>query len=83
MTPAAFTRGDRVRYRPGTGTYGYEQALEADGRVPGVVLGFSRTRIRVQLFLTEFGRTRSLSRCVDAVSLIAEPREGMRLSHAD
>jgi hypothetical protein len=61
-----FTIGEAVRYRPGDGTYGYEDALEADGRVPGVVVGFTPRRVRVQLTL-ERGRTRQAS--VDAANL--------------
>jgi hypothetical protein len=57
-----------VRYKPGTGTYGYEDALRLspDGRVAGVVVGHSTSRVRVTLQL-EAGRT--VTRCVDAVSL--------------
>lgn len=60
--------GQPVRYRPGTGTYGYERETNAspDGRVPGVVVGYSRTRVRVRLTL-EFGR--HVTRCVEAASL--------------
>ena len=59
--------GQPVRYRPGTGTY--EDALKdsPDGRVPGVVVGYSRTRVRVRLRL-DLGRI--VTRCVDAGSLI-------------
>jgi hypothetical protein len=58
-----------VRYRPGTGTYGYEDVLEADGRLPGVVVGFSRTRVRVQFTLTKRGPRATVTRAVDATSL--------------
>lgn len=58
--------GDCVRYRPGAGTYGYEDALGPDGRVPGVVVGFTPTRIRVRLTL-DLGR--EIIRAVDAESL--------------
>ena len=40
---------DRVRYKPGIGTYGYEHLLETDGRVPVTVVGFTPTRVRVEL----------------------------------
>jgi hypothetical protein len=65
-----FQIGDQVRYRPGTGTYGYEDVLEADGRLPGVVVGFSRTRVRVELTLRRLGRTLTRQKCVDAGSLM-------------
>lgn len=70
MSPKAFVVGQSVRYKPGTGTYGYEDALDADGRLPGVVLGFSRTRVRVELTLAKRGGLK-LSRAVDAASLEA------------
>jgi hypothetical protein len=69
MTTQTFAIGQHVRYRPGTGTYGYEEALQNDGRLCGVVVGFSRTRVRVELRLTEFGRARTVTRCVDRESL--------------
>jgi hypothetical protein len=65
-----FTVGQLVRYKPGYGTYGYEDALEADGRVPGVVVGFSKTRVRVELTLVKRGGQK-LTKCVDAASLQA------------
>lgn len=65
-----FPIGQPVRYKPGIGTYGYEDALKdsPDGRVAGVVVGYSRTRVRVTLTL-DGGRT--VTRCVDAGSLTA------------
>lgn len=67
VTPArAFAVGDAVRYKPGIGTYGYEDDLQHDGRIPGVVVGHSWTRVRVTLSLAH-GRT--LDRAVDARSL--------------
>ncbi len=70
MTP--FTIGQAVRYKPGYGTYGYEDALEADGRVPGVVLGYSKAgRVRVELTLRKRGGC-TIQRGVDAASLIAD-----------
>lgn len=64
--------GQAIRYKPGTGTYGYEDALEDDGRLPGIVIGFSRTRVRVELTLAKRGRSK-VTRCVDAASLIVPP----------
>lgn len=61
-----FAIGQSVRYKPGCGTYGYEDALMPDGRVGGVVVGHSKTRIRVKLTL-DLGRT--VTRCVDPASL--------------
>lgn len=61
--------GDRVRYKPGTGTYGYEDLLEADGRMPAVVVGFTPTRVRVEW---QQGRLNGLTRAVDAASLKLE-----------
>ncbi len=64
--------GQAIRYKPGFGTYGYEDALGADGRVPGLVIGHSRTRVRVKLTL-DLGRT--IERCVDAASLTPAAHE--------
>ena len=61
-----FSIGDCVRYKPGYGTYGYEDALGSDGRISGVVVGHSRRRVRVRLNL-DLGRI--VTRCVDASSL--------------
>jgi hypothetical protein len=66
--PTTFDVGQAVRYRPGIGTYGYEQVIESDGRIPATVIGHSRTRVRIQFKLTEFG---SVKRAVDAASLVA------------
>lgn len=71
MKPRTFTIGQAIRYKPGFGTYGYEDVLEADGRIAGVVLGFSRTRIRVELQLTKRRAGSTVIRCVDAASLQA------------
>jgi hypothetical protein len=60
-----FKKGHHVRYKPGFGTYGYEDTVEADGRVPGVVIGFTRTRVRVQM-RNDRG---PIARAVDAESL--------------
>lgn len=67
--------GDRVRYRPGFGTYGYEDAVGADGRVPGVVVGFSRTRVRLELTL-DLGRT--VRRSVDAARVVPDRKDSTR-----
>jgi hypothetical protein len=67
-SPSSFTVGQPVRYRPGYGTYGYEQVIEADGRIPAKVIGLTPSRVRIQFKLTEFG---SVKRAVDAASLVA------------
>lgn len=64
-----FPIGARVRYRPGNGTYGYEDCLEADGRLAAVVAGYSPTRIRLTFLV---GRVRNTERAVDAASLRLE-----------
>lgn len=71
MKTRTFTVGQRVRYKPGFGTYGCEDALKTspDGRVPGVVVGHSPKRVRVRLTL-DLGR--EITRSVDAVSLMPE-----------
>lgn len=68
MKVTTFAVGQAVRYKPGTGTYGYEDALaeSTDGRIAGVVVGHSPTRVRVALVL-ERGRT--VTRSVEASSL--------------
>jgi hypothetical protein len=76
MTTPIFSEGDRVRYKPGTGTYGLEHFYEADGRIPGVVVGFTATRVRVELSIDP-RKAHGISlqrktRCVDAASLIHE-----------
>jgi hypothetical protein len=65
----SFKVGDPIRYTPGSGTYGYEESIEADGRVPGVVIGFTRTRVRLRLTLTIAGRKSQLDRAVDYASV--------------
>ena len=46
--PQAFKLNDCVRYRPGTGTYGYEDARESDGRIPALVIGHTPKRVRIR-----------------------------------
>lgn len=38
-----------MRYKPNECVYGYEDTIEADGRVPGVVVGYSAVRVRVRM----------------------------------
>lgn len=66
---ATFPEGARVRYLPGFGTYGFEDALEDDGRLPGVVLGHTPTRVRVELTLKRRGG-KLVRRAVNADQLI-------------
>ena len=62
-----FKEGDRVRYRPGLGTSGYDDAPTVDGRVAGVVLAVSRTgRVRCRF---DVGDGRTLVRAVFPTSL--------------
>lgn len=73
-TRCKFPVGQQVRYKPGSGTYGYEHLLEADGRVPAVVVGYTRTRVIVE-FAKAVGVRLTTQRPVDAASLvIAAPR---------
>ena len=72
LTPTERQRlpvGARIRYKPGVGVYGFEDCLEADGRVAGVVLGHVATRVRIELTLTKRGGSR-VRRAVNAASLI-------------
>ena len=65
----SFVVGDLVRYTPAT--YGYEDALDPDGCVPGVVLGYTpRGRVQVELTLAQRGGSK-VRRAVDAGSLTA------------
>lgn len=66
---AAFPLGCAIRYLPGFGVYGFEDALEDDGRLPGVVLAHTQTRISVELTLTKRGRA-TVRRAVNAEQLI-------------
>lgn len=67
--PLEFSVDEVVRYKPGVGTYGYDDAIEADGRIPARVIGHSRSRVKITFAVTEYGITRSISRGVDAASL--------------
>jgi hypothetical protein len=76
LTPAErqqFPVGAAVRYKPGVGVYGFEDCVEADGRLPGVVLGYTDTRVRLELTLNLM-RGRTVRRSVNAASLIVAPR---------
>jgi len=69
-----------IRYLPGSGTYGFEDCVEHDGRLPGVVLGHTDTRIRVELTLAKRGGMK-VRRAVNAAQLIRAPHmpsEGRR-----
>lgn len=71
-----FAVGDHVRYKPGCGTYGYEDVLHADGRLAGTVIGHTPTRVRVRLILDYSrigGYVQHKTACVDAASLIPDP----------
>lgn len=65
----AFKVGQVIRYRPGSGTYGFEDCLEDDGRVPGVVRGHTETRVQVELTLTK-RRGMTVRRAVNAEQLL-------------
>jgi len=69
-----FQIGQAVRYKPGFGTYGYEDALASspDGRIAGVVIGHSPTRVQVRLTI-DLGRI--VTRAVDARSLTPAAKE--------
>jgi len=64
-----FKIGQTIRYTPGTGTYGFEDSIKADGFVYGIVIGFSPTRVRVELQLGGQRSGSTVTRCVDAESL--------------
>lgn len=67
--------GDQVRYKPGVGTYGYEESLGDDGRIPGVITGFTPTRVQVDLTVLRGGVAGVQHATVDAASLVV-PRKG-------
>lgn len=77
---ATFTIGQAVRYKPGFGTYGYEDAIRQspDGRLSAVVIGFSKTRVRVRI-VADLGRI--VTRCVDAQSLSAVTKGVLNADH--
>jgi hypothetical protein len=65
--PHAFAVGQAVRFKPGVGTYGYEDATGEDGRVPARVVALTDKRVRI-----EFPEHKWLKvRAVDAASLVA------------
>jgi hypothetical protein len=68
-TAVRFKVGDRVRYRPRECVYGYETSIEADGCVPGIVIGFTKQRVRVRLTMTLAGVKSQRDRAVEAESL--------------
>jgi hypothetical protein len=68
--PRAFLVQQLVRYKPGMGTYGYEEVLERDGRIPAIVVGHTATRVRIEL-LVERGHLRRKRVTIDAASLQA------------
>lgn len=71
-SPAAWAVGQRVRYKPGIGTYGLEDALGRDGRIGGVVVGHTAQRVRLELTFEAGVRAGTkYRRSVDAASLIA------------
>lgn len=65
-----FSAGQAVRYKPGYGTYGYEHLIEADGRIPAVVIGLTPTRVRIEIGKTVGTRKNGNVRTVDAASLM-------------
>jgi hypothetical protein len=73
-----FPVGAAVRYKPGVGVYGFEDCVEADGRLPGVVRGYTDTRVRLELSLAKRAANLTVRRSVNAASLILAadlPRE--------
>lgn len=68
--PLDFAPGQRVRFKPGVGTYGYEDCIEPDGRLAAIVVGHTPTRVRIEL---QGNHRRALDRvAVDAASLSVE-----------
>jgi hypothetical protein len=64
-----FPVGAPIRYKPGVGVYGFEDCVDVDGRIAGVVLGHVATRVRIELTLTKRGGS-LVRRAVNAASLI-------------
>ncbi len=72
-----FAIGQAVRYKPGVGTYGYEDLVQADGCIPETVTGFGQpqtgaradrgARVKIEFFR---GRL-PIRRAVDATTLSA------------
>lgn len=62
-----FRYGQKVSYKPGVGTYGYEDIVGPDGRVSATVIGLTPTRVRIRIDCGEFGGIQV--RAVDASSL--------------
>jgi hypothetical protein len=76
LTPAErkrFPVGAAVRYKPGYGVYGFEDCVEADGRLPGKVLGYTDTRVQLELSLAKRAPGLTVRRSVNAAQLILEP----------
>lgn len=65
MKRRSFKVGDQVWYKPGFGTYGYEDVVDATGRVAAEVIGYSPTRVRIRTF----NNRGAVDRAVDAASL--------------
>lgn len=73
--PTQFQVGQRVRYRPGKGTYGpiADVALrEPDGRAPAVVDAIFTTRVRIAVQVPGAIKERTMKRAVDPASLILD-----------
>ena len=66
-----FPIGAKVRWKPGFGVYGYEDCLEADGRLSGVVRGHSNARISCAFVLTRRGG-QTINRGVNVESLVLD-----------
>ena len=63
----AFPVGQAIRYLPGFGVYGFEDCLEVDGRLPGVVVAHTATRVSIELTLKKRGGSK-VRRAVNARS---------------
>lgn len=70
MRRFGFSIDDRVLYQPGEGTYGYEDAPKAEGRVRGIVIGFSAQRVRCRF---DLGQGRVVTRAVAPDNLRPDP----------
>jgi ribosomal protein L25 (general stress protein Ctc) len=67
-----FAVGEAVRYRPGAGTNGYKTVRGADGRVPAVVVGHGKTRVRVRVTM-DSGHTRTRAVWVTSLEKVVPP----------